>query len=174
MTTWAQLNNPKTAATKSESILRLDLRTTSTPFIRYLNNAKDSDVRIVVGSDSASKTFHAHSLILKSHSKYYETHLSEVWSGKSKNAASTIIEIKHPELDVKPFEAILRFMYTSELGFPESLLLKVASTAHYLLLGNAVLNKLLDLQNQEPLLRKRLFNIQIRATTSHNHNHDIR
>jgi hypothetical protein len=126
----------------------LDLRTTSTPFIRYLNNAKDSDVRIVVGSDSASKTFHAHSLILKSHSKYYETHLSEVWSGKSKNAASTIIEIRHPELDVKPFETILRFMYTLELRFPESLLLKVASTAHYLLLGNAVLNKLLDLQTK--------------------------
>ncbi|RIA90440.1 BTB/POZ protein, partial [Glomus cerebriforme] len=77
-------------------------------FETLLKNSNNNDVIINVGSESNSKTFYAHSLILTSQSTYFRTALSSNWIKKDDDMN---IIFEKPNVSPKIFETILRHLY---------------------------------------------------------------
>ncbi|KAG9295521.1 hypothetical protein G9A89_000172 [Geosiphon pyriformis] len=80
----------------------------SRDFTKLLDNARDHDVSIEVGEGDKSQTYKAHSLILRSRSKYFATALSNEWA---RTQGANMIFFKKPNISPFVFGVILRYIY---------------------------------------------------------------
>ncbi|GBC01083.1 hypothetical protein RclHR1_04060011 [Rhizophagus clarus] len=79
-------------------------------FTKILKTGEFSDTEILVGKKPFTKTFHLHSFILKVGSPYFRTAFSDNWA-KVENG---IIKFEKPNIPVKIFEILIRYIYGNE------------------------------------------------------------
>lgn len=76
--------------------------------ISNLFNNKDScDVKIISGSGEETKFFFAHSLILRTRSKYFNTAFSKSWSEWNKKTSEGVVLFKKENVSPPIFKIIL-------------------------------------------------------------------
>ncbi|CAG8594108.1 7827_t:CDS:2 [Paraglomus occultum] len=87
----------------------------SQDFSNLLANADEYNVILEVGEAPTSKTFRAHSLVLRARSPYFHTALSSEWARKE--GGSTVF--KKPNVSPLVFEIILKYMYSGSIALEE-------------------------------------------------------
>jgi hypothetical protein len=109
-----------------------------------VNNQQYADVVIYAGSNTSP--IYSHSFILKAHSQYYQSILSDRWSTSSSQThqqhsthqthqnLQRYAEVRHPDIKYEVVMMILQAIYTGRVEIPQELLLEVAAASNYLLL----------------------------------------
>ncbi|CAG8762544.1 2503_t:CDS:2, partial [Gigaspora rosea] len=76
----------------------------------WLKSNRNSDVKIIVGSEPNIKEFGAHSSVLRSCSLYFQRALSERWKHKKNDVYVMTLPNIHPDI----FMLILDYIYTGK------------------------------------------------------------
>ncbi|CAG8563087.1 4969_t:CDS:2, partial [Dentiscutata heterogama] len=86
------------------------LKTLSNDLCQLLDMADEYNVLITVGTDENTKTFKAHTVILRSRSAYFRYALSGDWARKDH------IVFNKPNISPEAFEVILRYIYGATIN----------------------------------------------------------
>ena len=73
-------------------------------FGNLLESEESFDTEILVGEEPNSKTFKAHSLILKIRSQFFRTALSDNWA----RTRGDVITLQKPNISIEIFEILLK------------------------------------------------------------------
>ncbi|GBC01084.1 hypothetical protein RclHR1_04060012 [Rhizophagus clarus] len=82
-------------------------------YTKILETEELFDTEILVGENPNTKTFRLHSFVLKVISPYFRIALSDNW----KKVENNIIKFKKPNISVKVFEILIKYMYSGKLEF---------------------------------------------------------
>ncbi|PKK62805.1 BTB-domain-containing protein [Rhizophagus irregularis] len=94
----------------------------SKEYIEIFETGEFFDTEILVGENSNTKTFRLHSLILKVRSPYFRIALSNNW----KKVENNIIKFKKPNISVKVFEILIKYMYSGKLDLENDVKTNIA------------------------------------------------
>ncbi|GBB86641.1 hypothetical protein RclHR1_13000003 [Rhizophagus clarus] len=81
-------------------------------YIKILDSGEFSDIEVLVGKEPNTKIFRLHTFVLKVCSPYFRIALM---SANWVNVENNIIKFKKPNISVKVFEIVTRYMYGGEL-----------------------------------------------------------
>nr|CAG8572090.1 12039_t:CDS:2 [Entrophospora candida] len=107
----------------------------SRDIFNLLENLEEFNVTIHVGEQPNVRTFHAHSLILKARSSYFNTALSKQWA-KQKDEKNIL---NQPNISPEIFEIILSYIYSGKISLQERTIteiLEILSAGDELLLND--------------------------------------
>ncbi|GBB86640.1 hypothetical protein RclHR1_13000002 [Rhizophagus clarus] len=85
-------------------------------YTKILETEEFYDTEILVGEQPSTKTFRLHSFVLKVCSPYFRTALSSNWIKVENN----IIKFKKPNISVKVFDILTKYIYSGKLELEES------------------------------------------------------
>ncbi|CAG8584135.1 2467_t:CDS:2 [Paraglomus occultum] len=106
-------------------------------YARLLEEDTDYDLIIQVGEEQNTRSFRAHSVILRAQCKYFQVALSKEWARTDGDK----MVFSKPNTSPAVFEIILRYVYTGITSFDETdcdLLLDLLSAANEMLLPELV------------------------------------
>ncbi|CAI2191214.1 19167_t:CDS:2, partial [Funneliformis geosporum] len=92
------------------------LKLSSKVYHDILESGEFYDIELLVGEDSNTKVFKAHSLILKIRSPYFRIALSNDWLKKEND----VIKFQKPNISVEVFGIILKYIYSSTIDLPNN------------------------------------------------------
>ncbi|RIB13280.1 hypothetical protein C2G38_2144628 [Gigaspora rosea] len=90
------------------------LKTLSKDLCHLLDEAIEYNVLITTGAGDNTKTFKAHTVILRSRSTYFHNALSDTWAKKE----SDNIVFTKPNISPEAFEVILKYIYGATIKLP--------------------------------------------------------
>ncbi|CAB4384784.1 unnamed protein product [Rhizophagus irregularis] len=111
----------------------------SESFGNLLENKTESNVIIHVGEGHDFKEFHAHSIILRCRSEYFEYKFSNKFIDIKENGKYII---KEPKILPQAFEVILKYLYTGHINFDKNsgpVLLNIISASNKFMLKRLVI-----------------------------------
>ncbi|GES83608.1 BTB/POZ protein [Rhizophagus clarus] len=90
-------------------------------FLEALKTGELHDTEIVVGEEPNTKTFLLHSLLLRLHSPYFLTALSDRWT----KIENKIIKLRKPNISVEVFDIIINYIYSGTLNLSKNFITNV-------------------------------------------------